>query len=175
MQEKLRVVACCRVSTEMQEEKDSLATQIKGVELFCQQNNYELVEVYSDVMSGGSRKRTGFIEAKHRIDIADFDIFLAYDVSRIARDAFSFLEIYNKLAEKNIKLKFINNPTLDSDSPLGRLILTVLAAIMEFFRFDNSKKVRDWMITKVVSEGRRMAGSAPYGYRLKDTQMVIVE
>lgn len=173
--QKLKVIAYCRVSTEMQEEKDSLKTQIKGVELFCEQNNYELLEIYSDVMSGGNRKRKGFLEAKKHIEKSDFDIFLAYDVSRIARDAFSFLELYNKLAEQDIKLKFINNPTLDSDSHLGRLILTVLAAIMEFFRFDNSKKVRDWMITRVIKDKRRMAGSAPFGYRFKNKTLEIVE
>ncbi len=160
----MKAIAYYRVSTEMQEEKESLATQIKGGEQFCEDNNIELVKIFTDVMSGGNRKRKGFLEAQRFLeDHKDINMFIAYDVSRIARDAFAFLGLFNKLNSMGIKLKLINNPNLDSDSHMGRLILTILAAIFEFFRFDNSDRVRDNMIVK-VKEGRRMGGVFPYGY-----------
>lgn len=160
----MKAIAYYRVSTEMQEEKESLATQIKGGEQFCEDNNIELVKIFTDVMSGGNRKRKGFLEAQKFLeDHKDINMFIAYDVSRIARDAFAFLGLFNKLNSMGIKLKLINNPNLDSDSHMGRLILTILAAIFEFFRFDNSDRVRDNMIVK-VKEGKRMGGVFPYGY-----------
>ena len=54
---KLKVVAYARVSTEMQEKKESLETQVLGIERFCNENNYELIKIHTDVMSGGNRKR----------------------------------------------------------------------------------------------------------------------
>lgn len=172
---KLKAIAYYRVSTEMQEEKESLSTQIQGGEIFCRDNDIELIKVFSDVMSGGNRRRPGFLAAKKFMEEnkGNIDMFIAYDVSRIARDAFTFLELFNYLNMIGVKLKLINNPTLDSDSAMGKLILTILAAIFDFFRFDNSSRVRDNMVIR-VKEGKRM-NSAPYGYKIVDKKMVVVE
>jgi site-specific DNA recombinase len=171
--QKLKVIAYCRVSTEMQEKKESLETHIQAVKRFCIDNDYELLEIHKDVMSGGNRNRTGFQKAMRDVETKDFDIFLSYDVSRIARDVYAFLKIFNKLKERNIQLKLINNPNLNSDSPLGELILTILAAIFQYFRFDNSQRVRDGSATRVKETGRRMAGKAPYGYVMQNKNLVI--
>lgn len=174
MREIKKAIAYFRVSTDMQKEDLSLETQEKGGEIFARDNNIEIVKKFTDVMSGGNRNRKGFIEAQKYLEEnqGEIDYFIAYDVSRIARDAFAFLSLFNKLNLLNVKLKLINNPTLDSDSPMGKLILTILAAIFEFFRFDNADRVRDNMIVK-VKEGKRM-NNAPYGYRIIDKKMVIV-
>ena len=174
MREVKKAIAYFRVSTDMQKEDLSLVTQEKGGEIFARDNNIEIVKKFTDVMSGGNRNRKGFIEAQKYLEEnqGEIDYFIAYDVSRIARDAFAFLSLFNKLNLLNVKLKLINNPTLDSDSPMGKLILTILAAIFEFFRFDNADRVRDNMIVK-VKEGKRM-NNAPYGYRIIDKKMVIV-
>lgn len=174
MREVKKAIAYFRVSTDMQKEDLSLETQEKGGEIFARDNNIEIVKKFTDVMSGGNRNRKGFIEAQKYLEEnqGKIDYFIAYDVSRIARDAFAFLSLFNKLNLLNVKLKLINNPTLDSDSPMGKLILTILAAIFEFFRFDNADRVRDNMIVK-VKEGKRM-NNAPYGYRIIDKKMVIV-
>lgn len=174
MREVKKAIAYFRVSTDMQKEDLSLETQEKGGEIFARDNNIEIVKKFTDVMSGGNRNRKGFIEAQKYLEEnqGEIDYFIAYDVSRIARDAFAFLSLFNKLNLLNVKLKLINNPTLDSDSPMGKLILTILAAIFEFFRFDNADRVRDNMIVK-VKEGKRM-NNAPYGYRIIDKKMVII-
>lgn len=174
MREVKKAIAYFRVSTDMQKEDLSLETQEKGGEIFARDNNIEIVKKFTDVMSGGNQNRKGFIEAQKYLEEnqGEIDYFIAYDVSRIARDAFAFLSLFNKLNLLNVKLKLINNPTLDSDSPMGKLILTILAAIFEFFRFDNADRVRDNMIVK-VKEGKRM-NNAPYGYRIIDKKMVIV-
>lgn len=174
MREVKKAIAYFRVSTDMQKEDLSLETQEKGGEIFARDNNIEIVKKFTDVMSGGNRNRKGFIEAQKYLEEnqGEIDYFIAYDVSRIARDAFAFLSLFNKLNLLNVKLKLINNPTLDIDSPMGKLILTILAAIFEFFRFDNADRVRDNMIVK-VKEGKRM-NNAPYGYRIIDKKMVIV-
>ena len=172
--QKLRVIAYCRVSTEMQEKKESLETHIEAVKRFCTDNDYELLEIHKDVMSGGNRNRKGFQKAMKDIETKDFDIFLAYDVSRIARDVYAFLKLFNKLKERNIQLKLINNPNLNSDSPLGELILTILAAIFQYFRFDGSQRVRDGAVTRIKVTGKRMAGKAPYGYKNENKELVIV-
>lgn len=174
MREVKKAIAYFRVSTDMQKEDLSLETQEKGGEIFARDNNIEIVKKFTDVMSGGNRNRKGFLEAQKYLEEnqGEIDYFIAYDVSRIARDAFAFLSLFNKLNLLNVKLKLINNPTLDSDSPMGKLILTILAAIFEFFRFDNADRTRDNMIVR-VKEGKRM-NNAPYGYKMIDKKMVIV-
>ena len=169
-----KAIAYFRVSTDMQAEDLSLETQEKGGEIFAKDNNVKIVKKFTDVMSGGNRNRKGFLDAQKYLEEHkdEIDYFIAYDVSRIARDAFAFLSLFNKLNILGIKLKLINNPNLDTDSPMGKLIITILAAIFEFFRFDNADRVRDNMIIR-VKEGKRM-NNAPYGYRMIDKRMVII-
>lgn len=174
MKEVKKAIAYFRVSTDMQRDDLSLETQEKGGEIFARDNNIEIVKKFTDVMSGGNRNRKGFLEAQKYLEDHknEIDYFIAYDVSRIARDAFAFLSLFNKLNLLGVKLKLINNPTLDSDSPMGKLILTILAAIFEFFRFDNADRTRDNMIVR-VKEGKRM-NNAPYGYKMINKKMVII-
>lgn len=169
-----KAIAYFRVSTDMQAEDLSLETQEKGGEIFAKDNNVKIVKKFTDIMSGGNRNRKGFLDAQKYLEEHkdEIDYFIAYDVSRIARDAFAFLSLFNKLNILGIKLKLINNPNLDTDSPMGKLIITILAAIFEFFRFDNADRVRDNMIIR-VKEGKRM-NNAPYGYRMIDKKMVII-
>ena len=169
-----KAIAYFRVSTDMQAEDLSLETQEKGGEIFSKDNNVKIVKKFTDIMSGGNRNRKGFLDAQKYLEEHkdEIDYFIAYDVSRIARDAFAFLSLFNKLNILGIKLKLINNPNLDTDSPMGKLIITILAAIFEFFRFDNADRVRDNMIIR-VKEGKRM-NNAPYGYRMIDKKMVII-
>lgn len=174
MKETKKAIAYFRVSTDMQRDDLSLETQEKGGNIFARDNNIEIVKKFTDVMSGGNRNRKGFLEAQKYLEDHKNEInyFIAYDVSRIARDAFAFLSLFNKLNLLGVKLKLINNPTLDSDSPMGKLILTILAAIFEFFRFDNADRVRDNMIIR-VKEGKRM-NNAPFAYRMVNKKMVVV-
>ena len=169
-----KAIAYFRVSTDMQAEDLSLETQEKGGKIFAKDNNVKIVKKFTDVMSGGNRNRKGFLDAQKYLEEHkdEIDYFIAYDVSRIARDAFAFLSLFNKLNILGVKLKLINNPNLDTDSPMGKLIITILAAIFEFFRFDNADRVRDNMIIR-VKEGKRM-NNAPYGYRMIDKRMVII-
>ncbi|MFR4520781.1 MAG: recombinase family protein [Fusobacterium sp.] len=169
-----KAIAYFRVSTDMQAEDLSLETQEKGGEIFAKDNNVKIVKKFTDIMSGGNRNRKGFLDAQKYLEEHkdEIDYFIAYDVSRIARDAFAFLSLFNKLNILGVKLKLINNPNLDTDSPMGKLIITILAAIFEFFRFDNADRVRDNMIIR-VKEGKRM-NNAPYGYRMIDKRMVII-
>lgn len=174
MKETKKAIAYFRVSTDMQRDDLSLETQEKGGEIFARDNNIEIVKKFTDVMSGGNRNRKGFLEAQKYLEDHKNEInyFIAYDVSRIARDAFAFLSLFNKLNLLGVKLKLINNPTLDSDSPMGKLILTILAAIFEFFRFDNADRTRDNMIVR-VKEGKRM-NNAPFGYKMVNKKMIVI-
>lgn len=174
MKETKKAIAYFRVSTDMQRDDLSLETQEKGGEIFARDNGIEVIKKFTDVMSGGNRNRKGFLEAQKYLEEHkdEIDYFIAYDVSRIARDAFAFLSLFNKLNILGVKLKLINNPNLDSDSPMGKLILTILAAIFEFFRFDNADRTRDNMIVR-VKEGKRM-NNAPFAYRMIDKKMVVV-
>ncbi len=169
-----KAIAYFRVSTDMQMEDLSLETQEKGGEIFAKDNNVKIIRKFTDVMSGGNSKRAGFLEAQRYLEEHkdEVDYFIAYDVSRIARDAFAFLSLFNKLNILGVKLKLINNPNLDTDSPMGKLIITILAAIFEFFRFDSADRTRDNMIVR-AKEGKRM-NNAPYGYQMINKKMVIV-
>ncbi len=48
----------CRVSTDKQFDKGgSLETQEKSCSAWCERNDYEIIDIYKDVESGGTLKR----------------------------------------------------------------------------------------------------------------------
>lgn len=91
MKETKKAIAYFRVSTDMQRDDLSLETQEKGGEIFARDNGIEVIKKFTDVMSGGNRNRKGFLEAQKYLEEHkdEIDYFIAYDVSRIARDAFA--------------------------------------------------------------------------------------
>lgn len=54
---KKRVVAYCRVSTEKEEQLHSLRAQQEFFEKYCKDNNYELIEIYSDEGISGKQMK----------------------------------------------------------------------------------------------------------------------
>ena len=80
---KRRVIIYARVSTIMQEEKDSLEFQIKKCKEYCSLYDYEIVDVVTDVESGWHDDREGFLKLKKLITHNVFDLLLVYETSRI--------------------------------------------------------------------------------------------
>ena len=60
MNNNLKAVAYCRVSTIVQEEGRSLEFQVKKCQDFCELKGYDLIEVIEDVESGGNDKEKDF-------------------------------------------------------------------------------------------------------------------
>ena len=78
MQEIKRVAIYIRVSTTMQDEIGSLEIQKKKMLSYCKEQNYEIFEVYEDVMSGASSKRKAFKRLETILSLKQFDAVVVW-------------------------------------------------------------------------------------------------
>lgn len=110
-----------RVSTEEQNEQ----RQIKQAE----EQNAD--KIFIDKQSGKDTNRT---QLKEMLQFArEGDTIIVSDISRIARNTKDLLNIVNELNNRNIAFKSLKE-TIDTETPQGKFMLTVFAAMAELER-----------------------------------------
>lgn len=138
----LKIVAYCRVSTEKEQQLDSLEKQKEFFQEFARQNNYELVNIYADegITGRQTRKRDEFNRMMRDARKGMFDMLVVKDISRFARNTVDLLTSVRELKAMNIEVQFISN----SYKALGNseFILTVYGAIAQEESAGLSKKVK---------------------------------
>ena len=113
--------AYVRVSTVEQNEE----RQIEGLE------KHGIDKWFIEKVSGKDTNRT---ELQTMLDVAKAgDTIYVHDFSRLARSTKDLLAIVEMLTEREINL-VSNKENIDTSTPAGKLMLTVLAAIYEFER-----------------------------------------
>lgn len=114
-------LAYVRVSTVEQNE----ARQIEALE------KYGIEKWFTEKISG---KDTNRPKLQEMLDFArEGDTIYIHDFSRLARSTKDLLDIVEKLERKNVHI-VSNKENVDSSTPTGKLMLTMIGAIAEFER-----------------------------------------
>lgn len=117
-------IAYVRVSTIEQNE----ARQIEALE------KYGIEKWFTEKVSG--KNTTDRPKLNDMLDFArEGDVIYIHDFSRLARSTKDLLEIVEKLNSKGIHL-VSNKENIDTSTPSGKLMLTMIAAINEFERLN---------------------------------------
>ena len=92
-------------------------------------------------------------ELNNALDFArEGDVFVVTKMDRLARSVLNFMEIANTLERKNVKLQILNMG-IDTRTPTGRLMLSLLRGIAQFEREIMLERQREG-IAKAKSEGK---------------------
>lgn len=90
-----------------------------------------------------SAKDTNRTELKNMLDYArEKDIIYIHDFSRLARNTKDLLNIVEELNKKNVTL-VSNKENIDTSTPTGKLMLTMIGAIAEFERQNLLERQRE--------------------------------
>lgn len=123
-------IAYVRVSTVDQNE----ARQISGLE------HYNIEKWFTEKVSG---KDTNRPQLQSMIDFArEGDTIFVHDFSRLARSTKDLLNIVELLKAKGVHL-VSNKENLDTSTPTGKRMLTMIAAINEFERANLLERQRE--------------------------------
>ena len=137
-------VAYIRVSTVEQNE----ARQVEGLE------KYGIEKYYIEKVSG---KNTNRPKLKEMLDyVREGDTVYIHEFSRLARSTKDLLEIVEYLNEKGVYL-VSNKENLDTSTPTGKLMLTMIGAIAEFERQQLLERQREG-IAIAKREGKYKGG-----------------
>ncbi|MDO4299066.1 MAG: recombinase family protein [Lachnospiraceae bacterium] len=173
MQENLKVSAYCRVSTEKDEQLNSLESQRS---YFADYINFhpgwELVKVYYDEGISGTqtRKRAGFNQMIEDAMCGGIDLILTKEVCRFARNTVDTLSYTRKLKEKGIGVIFtIDN--IDTRDPDGELRLTIMASIAQEESRKTSERVK-WGQKRRMEQGI-VFGNDLLGYTVENGKLTI--
>ena len=151
---KLRVAAYCRVSTDKDDQVNSLVSQRKYFAEYIERHpGWELKNVYSDDGYSGTqtKKRTGFNAMIEEAMLGGIDLILTKEVCRFARNTVDTLSYTRKLKEKGVGVIFTidNIDTRDSD---GELRLTLMASIAQEESRKTSERVK-WGQKRRMEQG----------------------
>lgn len=137
-----RAVAYCRVSTDHEDQLNSLAVQEEYFRTYMEEFGYDLVQIYADEGITGTKKRSrkAFLQMLEDARGRKFDVLFVKDISRFARNTLDSLESVRLLKGLNIEIVFVNNQgILESGS---ELMFTIMAAMAQEESVNMSKRVK---------------------------------
>ena len=123
-------IAYIRVSTIEQNE----ARQVDAMQ------KYNIEKWFTEKISGKDTNRPKLIEL---LDfVREGDVVHIHDFSRLARSTKDLLDIVEKLNDKGVTL-ISNKENIDTSTPTGKLMLTMIGAINEFERTNMLERQRE--------------------------------
>ena len=119
-------------------------TQLYDLRQLAQQRGYEIVEEYTDKISGAKARRPGLdqliADARH----GRFQVVVVWAFDRLARSVRHFLEVLDEF--NHIKIEFVSfRENIDTSGPLGRAMVVIVSAIAELERNLIIERVRAGM------------------------------
>lgn len=151
---KLRVAAYCRVSTDKDDQTNSLTSQRRYfADYINQHEDWVLNDVYYDEGISGTqtKKRAGFNAMIEEAMQGGIDLILTKEVCRFARNTVDTLSYTRKLKDRGIGVVFTidNIDTRDAD---GELRLTIMASIAQEESRKTSERVK-WGQRRRMEQG----------------------
>src|SRR5579862_3419653 len=129
-------------------------TQLYDLRQMAQQRGYQIVEEYTDRISGAKAKRPGLDAMMCDARRGRFDVVLVWASDRIARSVKHFLDVLDELNRLNVE--FISfREQIDTGGPLGRAVVVIIGAIAELERNLIVERVRAGM-RRAKLEGRHI-------------------
>lgn len=174
---KKTVCAYARVSTDKDEQEDSFERQIAHyTEYIRSRHDWEFGGIYADEGISGTKaeKRPQFMKMIADCREKKIDKILVKSVSRFARNTVDALTFIRELRELGVSILF-ESENIDTMTPNGEVLLTILAAMAEQESRNISKNIK-WAMQKKFKNGDMMYNYAQtLGYTKSEKGILIIE
>ena len=165
------LVGYVRVSTDGQEDNTSLASQQERIECYCKAFDHELVKVFVEVGSGKDMKnRPEFNKAMEMVK-NEADGIVSLKLDRIARNCRDVLTLVEDVLQPNNKALVLLDLNVDTSTPTGKMILTMMAAVAELERAQINERTQGGRKAK-ADKGGYAYGSPKFGQSSNDGELV---
>jgi len=161
----LRAALYARVSTEMQEKEQTIASQLAALTRYAEDQGLRTSAAltYTDEGHSGTRlDRPALDELRDHAREGRFDVVVVLCPDRLARKYAYQVLLIEELERTGVELHFCERPI--SDSPDDQLLLQIQGAIAEYERAKIVERARRGRLHR-ARLGELSPGRLPYGYR----------
>ncbi len=150
MKQGKRIAIYARVSTKDQ----SVDMQLNDLERYSKERGFNVFKVYRDSISGTKNTRPGLDHLMNDARKKRFDVVLVWRFDRFAR---STKHLVNALYEfRSLGIDFISyQENIDTSSPLGEAIFTIISAMAKLERDIIAERVRGGL-RRAQANGKRL-------------------
>jgi DNA invertase Pin-like site-specific DNA recombinase len=176
----LRCAIYTRVSTEngLKQEFNSLDNQREASEAYITSQAHEgwklIRDRYDDGgFSGGSVDRPALAKLLDDVRAQRVDVIVVYKVDRLTRSLADFAKLVELFDEHGVSFISVTQ-AFNTTTSMGRLTLNMLLSFAQFEREITGERIRD----KVAASKKRgiwMGGAVPFGYRVENRTLHVVE
>lgn len=173
---KLRVAAYCRVSTDSDEQLESLEAQMKHYEFYIKANpDWEFAGIYYDEGITGTKKekRPELLRMIADCENRQIDFIVTKSISRFARNTTDCLELVRKLIDFGVFIYF-EKENINTGSMESELMLSILSGLAESESASIAANNK-WAIQKRFQNGTYKISYPPFGYDALNGQLVVNE
>jgi len=169
----LRAAVYIRVSTEDQvREGFSIAAQRERLLAYLHSQDWELSDFYTDEgVSAKDLQRPELTRLLDDVRQKRMDVVLVYRLDRLTRSVLDLYQLLQTFERYGVHFKSCTE-VYDTTTAIGRLFITLVAALAQWERENLAERVKMGM-GQMVRERKRPGGPPPYGYLLREGQLQI--
>jgi site-specific DNA recombinase len=170
----MKLIGYIRVSSEGQADNTSLEDQELKIQAYCTALNHELVGLYKDVQSGGkSDNRKGLQTAIADMLAGKADGLIVLKLDRLGRRASDVLTLIDKELQPNDKALVVIDMNMDTSTPTGKLVLTMLAGVAEFEKSQINERTKNGKKARAKTSDYANGGQPKFGHKADNKNLVV--
>jgi len=121
---------------------------------FAARHGWETFRTYIDYASGAKTSRPGFDQMLRDARARWFDVIIIVRLDRLARSTRQLLNVVDDLTKRGVEL-ICTDQDIDTTTPSGRLLFTVLAGVSELELDLIRERTKDGL-ARARAEGKRL-------------------
>jgi DNA invertase Pin-like site-specific DNA recombinase len=148
-----RAAIYVRVSTDRQ----TIDNQVAALRQIAERRGWQVVEQYSDAGISGAKgrdKRPGLDQMLKDASRRNFDVVMAWAIDRLGRSLIDLLGTIQTLEASGVDL-YLDQQSIDTTTPAGRLMFQVTGAFAEFERSMIRQRVHAGL-KRAVAQGKQL-------------------
>jgi DNA invertase Pin-like site-specific DNA recombinase len=130
----------------------------------AKERGWDVVEVFTDQESARTTNRTGFKRMLRQAKAGRFDVLIVHKLDRFSRSVVDQLSAFDALTKADVRFISATEGKFDFSTSSGRLQMTVLGAVNEWYLNNLSTEVSKGL--KARAEAGMWLGQVPFGYDL---------
>ena len=170
---RLRVAAYARVSSDSEDQLNSLSVQVDYYTHLIQENpNWEFAGIYTDegITGTSTKHREQFSRLMDDCRAGLIDRVLVKSASRFARNTADALTAVRELKSLGVTVAF-EKEGFDTETANGEMLLSMICAVAQEESLSISQNMK-WGIRKRMQNGTYVNASTPFGYRQENRKLI---